>query len=128
MRLQELTEDDVERWVAWLLVSARRRGGPKGTGLRTPTADGVLGRFRAALRYAVRKRYVGRNVAEYIEVPRRARKADRRENRRAEPWNVVEVKEFVVGAREDDCDSNRALGFPPPFVAGRVASRSPRSR
>ncbi|MET7781526.1 tyrosine-type recombinase/integrase [Streptomyces mirabilis] len=121
MRLQELGEDDVERWVAWLLVSARRRGGPKGTGLRTPTVDGVLGRFRAALRYAVRKRYVGRNVAEYIDVPRKARKADRRENRRAEPWNVVEVKEFVVGAREDRLFAPHLLslmGMRPAEVAG----------
>ncbi|WP_435272191.1 tyrosine-type recombinase/integrase [Streptomyces parvulus] len=121
IRLQALTEDDVERWVAWLLVAARRRGGQKGTGLRTPTVDGVLGRFRAALRYAVRKRYVGRNVAEYIEVPRKARKADRRENRRAAPWNVVEVKEFVVGAREDRLFAPLLLslmGMRPAEVAG----------
>lgn len=121
IRLQALTEDDIERWVAWLLVAARRRGGPKGTGLRTPTVDGVLGRFRAALRYAVRKRYVGRNVAEYIDVPRMARKADRRENRRADPWNVVEVKEFVVGAREDRLFAPHLLslmGMRPAEVAG----------
>lgn len=121
VRLQELTEDDIERWVAWLLVGARRRGGPKGTGLRTPTVDGILGRFRAALRYAVRKRYVARNVAEYIEVPRKARKADRRDNRRPEPWNVVEVKEFVVGAREDRLFAPHLLslmGMRPAEVAG----------
>ncbi|NED35564.1 site-specific integrase [Streptomyces sp. SID8499] len=121
IRLQALTEDDIERWVAWLLVGARRRGGPKGTGLRTSTVDGVLGRFRAALRYAVRKRYVARNVAEYIEVPRKARKADRRENRRPEPWNVVEVKEFIVGARDDRLFAPLLLslmGLRPAEVAG----------
>lgn len=121
IRVQALTEDDIERWVAWLLVAARRRGGPKGTGLRTPTVDGVLGRFRAALRYAVRKRYVARNVAEYIEVPRKARKADRRENRRPDPWNVVEVKEFVIGAREDRLFAPLLLslmGMRPAEVAG----------
>ncbi len=121
IRLQELTEDDVERFVAWLLVGARRRGGPKGTGLRTPTVDGVLGRFRAALRYAVRKRYVARNVAEYIDVPRKARKADRRDNKRPDPWNVVEVKEFVVGAREDRLFAPHLLslmGMRPAEVAG----------
>ncbi|MFD8739390.1 tyrosine recombinase XerC [Streptomyces sp. NPDC059618] len=121
IRLQALTEDDVERWVAWLLVAARRRGGPKGTGLRTPTVDGVLGRFRAALRYAVRKRYVARNVAEYIDVPRRARKADRRDNQREQPWGVVEVKEFVVGAREDRLFAPHLLslmGMRPAEVAG----------
>lgn len=121
VRLQALTEDDVERWVAWLLVAARRRGGQKGTGLRATTVDGILGRFRAALRYAVRKRYVGRNVAEYIEVPRKARKADRRDNRRPAPWNVVEVKEFVVGAREDRLFAPLLLslmGMRPAEVAG----------
>lgn len=121
IRLQALTEDDVERFVAWLLVGARRRGGPKGTGLRTPTVDGVLGRFRAALRYAVRRRYVARNVAEYIEVPRKARKADRRDNQRPDPWNVVEVKEFVVGAREDRLFAPHLLslmGMRPAEVAG----------
>ncbi|MER7969678.1 tyrosine-type recombinase/integrase [Streptomyces sp. NPDC096080] len=121
VRLQELTEDDVEAWVTWLLVAARRRGGPKGTGLRATTVDGVLGRFRAALRYAKRKRYVGRNVAEDIAVPRKARKQDRRDNRRPEPWNVVEVKEFVVGAREDRLFAPLLLscmGLRPAEVAG----------
>ncbi|WP_320783840.1 tyrosine-type recombinase/integrase [Streptomyces sp. CRN 30] len=121
IRVQALTDDDVEEWVAWLLVSARRRGGQKGTGLRATTVDGVLGRFRAVLRYGVRKRYVARNVAEYIDVPRKARKADRRENRRAEPWNVVEVKEFVVGARDDRLFAPLLLslmGMRPAEVAG----------
>ncbi|MFE2684048.1 site-specific integrase [Streptomyces mirabilis] len=121
IRLQELTEDDVEQWVAWLLVAARRRGGPKGTGLRATTVDGVLGRFRAALRYAKRKRYVGRNVAEDIAVPRKARKQDRRDNQRAKPWNVVEVKEFVLGAREDRLFAPLLLslmGMRPAEVAG----------
>lgn len=40
LRLQERTEEHVKSMVAWLLVSARRRGGRAGTGLRTTTADG----------------------------------------------------------------------------------------
>ncbi len=101
LRLQELTEDDVESMVAWLLVSARRRGGKPGTGLRTITAGGVLGRLRAALNYAIRRRLVARNVAEHITIPRKARKIEKRESPRAAPWNVVEVKEFILGVRDD---------------------------
>ncbi|WP_327169200.1 site-specific integrase [Streptomyces subrutilus] len=101
LRLQELTEDDVESMVAWLLVSARRRGGKPGTGLRTITASGVLGRLRAALNYAIRRRLVARNVAEHITIPRKARKVEKRESPRAAPWNVVEVKEFILGVRDD---------------------------
>ncbi|WP_405436691.1 site-specific integrase [Streptomyces avidinii] len=100
-RLQELTEDDVEAMVAWLLVAARRRGGKPGTGLRTITASGVLGRLRAALNYAIRRRLVARNVAEHITIPRKARKTEKRDSPRAAPWNVVEVKEFILGVRDD---------------------------
>ncbi|KOU62502.1 integrase [Streptomyces sp. WM4235] len=100
-RLQELTEDDVESMVAWLLVSARRRGGKPGTGLRTITASGVLGRLRTALNYGIRRRLIARNVAEHISIPRKARKVEKRESPRAAPWNVVEVKEFILGVRDD---------------------------
>ncbi|MFF3690684.1 tyrosine-type recombinase/integrase [Streptomyces sp. NPDC002187] len=111
IRLQELTEDHVEDFVAWLLTEARRRGGKAGTGLRTTTADGALSRLRAALRLAVRKRLVARNVAEYVAVPRKARKTDRRDNKRPDPWNVEEVKKFVVGIREDRLFAPLLLGL-----------------
>ncbi|WP_406306271.1 site-specific integrase [Streptomyces sp. NBC_00885] len=111
MRLQELTEDHVEEFVTWLLVGARRRGGEKGTGIRPSTADGVLGRLRAALRLAVRRRLVARNVAEYVTVPRMARKADKRENQREKPWNETEVKTFVVGIRDDRMFAPLLLGL-----------------
>ena len=111
IRLQDLTEDHVESMVAWLLVGARRRGGKAGTGLRATTADGVLGRLRAALRLAVRRRLVHRNVAEYVTIPRMARKADRRENQREKPWNVVEVQKFVVGIRDDRLFAPLLLGL-----------------
>ncbi|MFJ5638561.1 tyrosine recombinase XerC [Streptomyces sp. NPDC093223] len=120
-RVQELTEEHVEEFVTWLLTEARRRGGPKGTGLRPSTVDGVLGRLRAALRYAVRKRIVARNVAEDVTVPRKARKQDRRDNRRPDPWGVDEVKAFVVGIREDRLFAPLLLscmGLRPAEVAG----------
>ncbi|GAA3037129.1 site-specific integrase [Streptomyces glomeratus] len=121
LRVQDLTEEHVEEFVTWLLTEARRRGGPKGTGLRPSTVDGVLGRLRAALRYAVRKRVVARNVAEYVTVPRRARKQDRRDNQRPAPWGVEEVKAFVVGIREDRLFAPLLLscmGLRPAEVAG----------
>jgi len=111
IRLQELTEDHVEEFVTWLLTGARRRGGEKGTGIRPSTADGVLGRLRAALRLAVRRRLVARNVAEYVTVPRMARKADKRENQREKPWGEAEVKTFVVGIREDRIFAPLLLGL-----------------
>ncbi len=111
IRLQTLTEDDVESFVAWLLVGARRRGGKAGTGLRTTTADGVLGRLRAALRLAVRRRLVSRNVAEYIVVPRKARKADKREHQREKPWNVAEVQAFILGIKDDRLFAPLLLGL-----------------
>ncbi|MGW0764666.1 site-specific integrase [Streptomyces sp. NPDC002676] len=121
LRVQELTEEHIEEFVTWLLTEARRRGGPKGTGLRPSTVDGVLGRLRAALRYAVRKRVVARNVAEYVTVPRKARKQDRRDNQRPAPWGVDEVKAFVVGIREDRLFAPLLLscmGLRPAEVAG----------
>ncbi|WP_327302935.1 tyrosine-type recombinase/integrase [Streptomyces sp. NBC_01298] len=101
IRLQELTEDHVESMVAWLLVNARRRGGKPGTGLRTTTASGILGRLRSALNLGIRRRFVARNVAEHITIPRKARKVEKRDSPREKPWNVVEVKEFILGMRDD---------------------------
>ncbi|KOG58424.1 integrase [Streptomyces antibioticus] len=121
LRVQELTDEHVEAFVAWLLTEARRKGGPKGTGLRPSTVDGILGRLRAALRYAVRKRIVALNVAEYVTVPRRARKQDRRDNQRPEPYTVSEVKEFVLGIRDDRLFAPLLLscmGLRPAEVAG----------
>ncbi|MCX4592380.1 site-specific integrase [Streptomyces sp. NBC_01549] len=121
MQVQELTDTHVEEFVTWLLTEARRRGGPKGTGLRPSTVDGVLGRLRAALRYALRKKIVAQNVAEFVTVPRKARKQDRRDNQREQPWGVVEVKEFVVGIREDRLFAPLLLscmGLRPAEVAG----------
>ncbi|MFJ9376843.1 tyrosine-type recombinase/integrase [Streptomyces sp. NPDC101455] len=101
LRLQELTEDEVESMVAWLLVAARRRGGKVGSGIRPSTAGGVLARLKEALGWAVIRKLVHANVAEYVQIPRKAWKEDRRTNKRAMPWNVVEVRDFLVGIRDD---------------------------
>ncbi|MFF2331486.1 MULTISPECIES: tyrosine-type recombinase/integrase [unclassified Streptomyces] len=101
MRLQELTEEHVESMVAWLLVGARRRGGQAGTGLRPSTAQGVLSRLKEALGRAVVRKLVHANVAVYVKIPRRARKEDKRTNKRPAPWNVVEVKDFLLGIKDE---------------------------
>ncbi|MFE6530042.1 tyrosine-type recombinase/integrase [Streptomyces rochei] len=121
LRVQEVTDEHVEKFVAWLLTEGRRKGGPKGTGLRPATVDGILGRLRAALRYAVRKKVVAQNVAEFVTLPRKARKQDRRDNSRPDPWNVAEVKEFVIGIRDDRLFAPLLLscmGLRPAEVAG----------
>ena len=119
--LQGLTEDEVESMVAWLLVAARRRGGKTGSGIRPSTAGGVLARLKEALGWAVIRKLVHANVAEYVQIPRKAWKEDRRTNKRAMPWNVLEVKDFLVGIRGDRLFAVLLLslmGLRPAEVAG----------
>lgn len=121
VRVQELTEDQVESMVAWLLVAARRRGGKEGTGIRPSTAQGVLSRLKEALGWAVVRKLVHANAAQYVQIPRKAWKEDRRTNRRVKPWNVVEVKDFLVGIRGDRLFAPLMLslmGLRPAEVAG----------
>jgi integrase len=121
VRVQELTEDEVDSMVAWLLVAARRRGGQVGTGIRPSTAQGVLSRLKEALGWAVVRKLVHANVAQYVQIPRKAWKEDRRTNRRAKPWNVVEVKDFLLGIRDDRLFAPLMLslmGLRPAEVAG----------
>jgi len=121
IRIQELTEDEVDSMVAWLLVAARRRGGKVGTGIRPSTAQGVLSRLKEALGWAVVRKYVHANVAQYVQIPRKAWKEDRRTNQRAKPWNVVEVKDFLLGIRDDRLFAPLMLslmGLRPAEVAG----------
>ncbi|WP_329143168.1 site-specific integrase [Streptomyces sp. NBC_01456] len=121
LRVQQLTEDEVESMVAWLLVAARRRGGKAGSGLRPSTASGVLARLKESLGWAVVRKLVHANVAEYVQIPRKAWKEDRRTNRRPKPWNVVEVKEFLMGIRGDRLFAVLLLslmGLRPAEVAG----------
>ncbi|MFI1937705.1 tyrosine-type recombinase/integrase [Streptomyces purpureus] len=95
-QLQELTEDDVESLIDWMLTSARRIGGKPGTGLSVRTVSLTLGRLRAALNLAIRRGLVARNVAEYVTIPRQARKDDRARRKARVPWSEDEVKEFLA--------------------------------
>lgn len=100
-RLQELTEDDIDSLVDWMLTSARRIGGKPGTGLSVRTVSLTLGRLRAALNLAIRRGLVGRNVAEHAVIPRQARKDDKARQKARTPWTEDEVKVFLAHVAGD---------------------------
>ncbi|XUZ24704.1 tyrosine-type recombinase/integrase [Streptomyces sp. RMIT01] len=99
MLVQQLTEDDVTEMVTWMLTSARRIGGKPGTGLSVRTVDLTLGRLRAVLILGMRRSILTRNVAEYVTVPKAARKAARAKKREKTPWDETEVRQFLTGIR-----------------------------
>ncbi|MGW2934825.1 site-specific integrase [Streptomyces sp. NPDC001156] len=101
VRLQELTEEQVEAWVGWLLTSGRVRGSRAGTGLSTTTVDMALGRLKEVLARAVTKRLVHLNAAANVTVPRRARKQERKTKVVVVPWTADEVRAFVAGIVEE---------------------------
>jgi integrase len=94
--VQRLTEEDVESLVDWMLTSARRIGGKPGTGVSVRTVDLTLGRLRAALNLAIRRGLVARNVAQFVTVPKAARKAARAVKRARTPWDEDEVRQFLA--------------------------------
>lgn len=94
-RLQQLTEDDVESLIDWMLTSARRIGGKPGTGVSVRTVDLTLGRLRAALNLAIRRQVVSRNVAQYVTVPRQARNEAKVKKKARKPWSQDEVQAFL---------------------------------
>lgn len=100
-KLQEIDEEDIDKLVAWMLTSARKRGGKVGTGLGVRSVGLMLGRLRCALTVAVRRNLVLRNVAEYTQIPRDARKRAAEEKAKRIPWSADEVKTFVAAIRED---------------------------
>ncbi|WP_285580116.1 site-specific integrase [Herbidospora sp. NBRC 101105] len=57
----------------------------------------TLGRFRAALNEAVRRQLVIRNVAQYVTIPRAARRAEAEAKDIRTPWTAEEVKTFLAG-------------------------------
>jgi integrase len=111
IRLQELTEEQVEEWVAWLLTEGRvhPRNGHKG--LSTTSAEMALGRLKEALNRAVTKRLVAINVAENVSIPRKARKQERRTKVVVSPWTVDEVRVFVAGIRAERLYAPLLLGL-----------------
>ncbi|MEV5678558.1 site-specific integrase [Streptomyces sp. NPDC052179] len=115
--VQQLTEEDVTEMVTWMLTSARRIGGKPGTGLSVRTVDLTLGRLRAVLVLGMRRSILTRNVAEFVSVPKAARKAARAKKREQRPWDEDEVRTFLTGIR----DVREYGGWMLTFIAERPA-------
>lgn len=98
--VQALTEEDIEEdLIDWMLTSGRRRGGKPGTGLGLRSVRLTLGRLRAALNLAVRRRLVERNVADYVTISRDQK--TRAATSRQKPWAESEVKVFIEAIKSD---------------------------
>ncbi len=100
-RLQALTEEDIDDLVSWMLTAGRKRGGKVGSGLGVRSVQLTLGRFRSALAVAVRRKLVVRNVAQYTQIPRDARKKAAEVKATRTPWAEEEVRTFVSAVRGD---------------------------
>ncbi|MCX5203199.1 site-specific integrase [Streptomyces sp. NBC_00237] len=99
IRLQKLTEDDVEAWMLWALREGRVRATKAGPGLGVTSVEMSLTRLKEALNRAVSRRLVAVNVAQEVRIPRKVRKAERRAKAEAVPWSVAEVHAFVRAVR-----------------------------
>ncbi|MEN8649928.1 tyrosine-type recombinase/integrase [Streptomyces sp. 21So2-11] len=94
--VQELTEDEVDALITWMLTKARRIGGKPGTGLSVRTCELTLGRLRAVLELGIRRQVLTRNVAQYVKIPRAARKEARKKKKERKPWHEDEVRTFLT--------------------------------
>ncbi|MFB7781516.1 tyrosine recombinase XerC [Streptomyces vinaceus] len=101
VRLQALTEDQIQDFVDELVARGRRKSGKPGTRLMVSTVDGILTRLREALGRAVVRRLIPVSPAQYVRVSLADKKIDKRENRRPSPWTVVEVQKFIKAIEDD---------------------------
>ncbi|KJS53429.1 integrase [Streptomyces rubellomurinus subsp. indigoferus] len=101
IRIQRLTEEDVEALLDWMATKARRRGGKPGTGLGVSTIQHTLGRLRAALTLAIRRGWLARNVAEYVRVTREVKNKAAQTKQARRPWDETEVKAFIEAVKDD---------------------------
>ncbi|MFE6092712.1 tyrosine recombinase XerC [Streptomyces massasporeus] len=120
--VQQLTEEQVERFRDYLLTSGRKRGGKPGTGLAYITVQGVINRLQEALDYAVARKLIAVNVARFVEMPSSARHAERQSGKKREaPWKFAEVERFVAGIEGDRHEAPLLLalmGLRPAEVCG----------
>ncbi|MFE4870618.1 tyrosine recombinase XerC [Streptomyces sp. NPDC056682] len=100
IRLQELTEDDVEAWMQWALREGRVRATKAGPGLGVTSVEMSLTRLKEACNQAVSRRLVAVNVAQEVRIPRKVRKAERQAKAAVRPWSVTEVHAFVLAVRD----------------------------
>lgn len=98
---QELTEENVDDLVSWMLTSGRQRGGKVGTGLSVRTVELTLTRLRAALTWGMHpnRKLLTRNVAQFTKIPREARKKAAAVQAQRTPWMEAEVKKFLAAVR-----------------------------
>ncbi|MFH9038960.1 tyrosine recombinase XerC [Streptomyces sp. NPDC017966] len=101
IRVQALTEDEVQAFIDQQVTSGRKRGGEPGSTLRVTYVKGTLQRLRECLARAVVRKVITSNPAEFVKVSLADRKRDRREHRREQPWNVDEVQTFIKGIEQD---------------------------
>ncbi|MFE7272992.1 tyrosine-type recombinase/integrase [Streptomyces sp. NPDC057623] len=111
IRLQELTEEQVEEFRDWMLTEGRVRPRNGQRGLSTTTVEMALGRLKEALNRAVTKRLVAINAAENVTIPRKARKAERRAKVEVPPWTPEEVRLFVAGILDERLYAPLLLGI-----------------
>ncbi|KDN75246.1 integrase [Streptomyces olindensis] len=101
VRLQELTEDQVQDCIDDIVANGRRKGGTAGTRLAVSTAEGVLTRLREALKRAAVRKLIAESPAQFVRVSLADRKTDKRERPKVKPWTVAEVQRFIAGIERD---------------------------
>lgn len=98
--LQQLTEDDVDELVSRMLSEGRKfPSESRGSGVGARSVELTLGRLRACLNVALRRRKVVRNVAQFTEIPKPALKARTRGKKLLVPWTPAEVRAFLAGIK-----------------------------
>lgn len=90
IRLQALTVEDLDRCYATLV----RDGGAQGRPLSPKTVRNAHGVVRTALRDAVQRGYLARNVAEHARLPRLVRSD-------METWTADQLRTFLAHVAED---------------------------
>lgn len=101
IRVQALTEDDVQAFVDEQVSTGRKRGGEPGSTLRVTYVNGILQRLRECLARAVVRKVLTSNPAQFVKVSLKDKKRDRKEHKREKPWNVDEVQRFIRGLEQD---------------------------
>ncbi|MGW6456648.1 site-specific integrase [Streptomyces sp. NPDC055078] len=101
IRLQELTEDQVQECIDAIVATGRRKGGQAGTRLAVSTAEGVLARLREVLARAVVRKLIPESPAKFVRISLADKKTDKRERRPDKPWTVPEVQRFIGGIEGD---------------------------
>lgn len=101
VRLQELTEDQVQDCIDEIVATGRRKGGEPGTRLAVSTVGGIMVRLREALGRAVVRKLIPVNPAQFVRVSLADKKTDKRDRDQPKPWTVDEVQTFIRGLEQD---------------------------